>query len=65
MHTHLRHASAEAMLLFLEGCILPAGVDAVTRADIKREISKCTICERFAFKPLRPREAIQSDVNLN
>jgi hypothetical protein len=47
MHTQLGHASAEAMLRVLEGGILPAGVDSITRADIKRVISNCTICERF------------------
>jgi hypothetical protein len=65
MHTHLGHASAEAMLRFLEGGILPAGVDSITRADIKRDISNCTICERFGSKPLRPRAAIPSDVKFN
>jgi hypothetical protein len=50
------------MLRFLEGGILPAGVDSITRADIKRVISNCTICERFGSKSLRPRAAIPSDV---
>jgi hypothetical protein len=65
MHAQLGHASAEAMLRLLEGGILPAGVDSITRADIKRVISNCTICERFGSKPLRPRAAIQSDVKFN
>jgi hypothetical protein len=39
IHTQLGHASAEAILLFLEGDILPAGVDVITRADIKRVLS--------------------------
>jgi hypothetical protein len=39
MHTQLGHASAEAMLRFLERGFLPAGVDSITRADIKRVIS--------------------------
>jgi hypothetical protein len=65
MHTQLGHANAEVMLRFLEGSILPAGVDFVTRADIKRVISNCTICERFRSKPLCPREAIPSDVKFN
>jgi hypothetical protein len=65
MHTQLGHASAEAMLRFLEGDILPAGVDSITRADIKRVISNCTICERFGSKPLRPRATIPSDVKFN
>jgi hypothetical protein len=58
MHTQLGHDSAEAMLGFLEVGILPAGVDFITFADIKRVISNCTICERFGFKPLLPRAAI-------
>jgi hypothetical protein len=49
------------MLRFLEGGIIPAEGDAITRADIKRVISNCTICERFGSKPLRPRAAIPSD----
>jgi hypothetical protein len=61
----LGHASAEAMLRFLEGGILPARVDFITRADIKRVISNCTICERFGSKPLLPRAAIPSDVKFN
>jgi hypothetical protein len=65
MHTQLGHASAEAMLRFLEGCMLPVGVDSITRADIKRIISNCTICERFGSKPLSPRAAIPSDVKFN
>jgi hypothetical protein len=60
MNTKLGQASAEAMLRFLEGGILPAGVDSITRADIKRVISNCIICERFGSKPLRPRAAIPS-----
>jgi hypothetical protein len=47
------------------GGILPAGVDPITRADIKRVISNCTICERFGSKPLRTRAAIPSDVKFN
>jgi hypothetical protein len=43
MHTQLGHASAEAMLRFLQGGILPARVDSITRADIKRIISNCTM----------------------
>jgi hypothetical protein len=39
MHTHLGHTSAEAMLRFLGGGILPAGIDLITRADIKRVTS--------------------------
>jgi hypothetical protein len=62
IHTQLGHASAEAMMSFLEGGILPAGVDSITRADIKRVISNCTICEHFGSKPLHPRAAIPSDV---
>jgi hypothetical protein len=50
MHTQLGHASAEAMLRFLEGGILPAGVDSITRADIKRVISNCTL-SASAFDP--------------
>jgi hypothetical protein len=65
MHTQLGHASAEAILHFLEGGILPAGVDSITRADIKRVISKCIICEHFGSKPLRHRTAIPSDVKFN
>jgi hypothetical protein len=65
MHTQLGHASAEAMLRFLEGGVLPARVDSITRADIKRVISSCTICERFGSKPLLPRAAIPSDVKFN
>jgi hypothetical protein len=65
VHTQLGHASAEAMQRFLEGGILPAGVDSNTLADIKRAINNCTICERFGSKPLRPRAAIPSDVKLN
>jgi hypothetical protein len=65
MHTQRGHASAEAMLRFLEGGILPAGVNSITRADIKRVISNYTICERFGFKPLRPKAAIPSDVKFN
>jgi hypothetical protein len=65
MHTQLGHAGAEAMLSILEGGILPAGVDSITRADIKRVISNRTICERFGSKPLRPRAAIPSDVKFN
>jgi hypothetical protein len=65
VHTQLGHASAEAMLRFLEGGILPAGVDAITRADIKRVISTCTICERFGSKLLRPRADIPSDVKFS
>jgi hypothetical protein len=61
-HTQLGHASAEEMLRFLEGGILPAGVDSITCADIKRVISNCTTCERFGSKSLRPRAAIPSDV---
>jgi hypothetical protein len=53
------------MLRFLEGGVLPAGVDYITRADTKRVISNCTICERFGSKPLRPRAAIPSDVKFN
>jgi hypothetical protein len=53
------------MLRFIEGVILPAGVDSITRADIKRVISNCTICERFGSKPLPPRAAIPSDVKFN
>jgi hypothetical protein len=41
MHSQLGHARAEAMLRFLEGGILPAGVDSIMRADIKRIISNC------------------------
>jgi hypothetical protein len=33
MHTQLGHASAEAMLRFLQGGILPARVDSITRAE--------------------------------
>jgi hypothetical protein len=65
MHTQLGHASAEAMLRFLEGRILPAGVDSITRADIKRATRNCTICKRFESKPLRPKAAIPSDVKFN
>jgi hypothetical protein len=65
MHTQLGHASAEATLHFLEGGILPAAVNSITRADIKPVISNCTICERFGSKPLRPRAAIPSDVEFN
>jgi hypothetical protein len=65
MHTQLGHASAKAMLRFLEGGILPAGVDSITRAYIKRVIRNCTICERFGSKPLRPRAANPSDVKFN
>jgi hypothetical protein len=65
MHTKLGHASAEAMLRFLKGSILPAGVVSITRTDIKRVISNCTICERFGSKSLRPRAAISSDVKFN
>jgi hypothetical protein len=65
IHTQLGHASVEEMLRFIEGGILPAGVDSITRADIKRVISNCTICERFGSKPLRPREAIPSDFKFN
>jgi hypothetical protein len=65
MHTQLGHASAEAMLRCLEGVILPAGVDSITRADIKRVISNCIIYERFGYKPLRPRAAIPSYVKFN
>jgi hypothetical protein len=65
MHTQLGHASAEAMLSFLEGGMLPAGIDSTTRAEIKCVISNCTICERFESKPLRPRAAIPSDVKFN
>jgi hypothetical protein len=65
MHTQLGHASTEAMLRFLEGGIIPAVVDSIARADIKRVISNCTICERFGSKPLRPRAAIPSDVKFN
>jgi hypothetical protein len=65
MHTQLGHASAESMLCFLEEGILPAGVEAITRADIKSVISNCTICERFGSKPLRPRASIPSDVKFN
>jgi hypothetical protein len=65
MYTRLGHASAEAMLRFLEGGILPAEVDSITIADIKRVIRNCTICERFESKPLRPRAAIPSDVKFN
>jgi hypothetical protein len=61
MHTQFGHAGAEPMLRFLEGGILPAGVDFITRIDIKRVISNCNICERFGSKPLRPRAAIPSD----
>jgi hypothetical protein len=64
MHTQLGHANAAAMLRFLEGGILPAGVDPITRADIKRVISNCIICERFGSKPPRPRAAISSVVKL-
>jgi hypothetical protein len=53
------------MLRFLEEGILPAGVDSITRADIKHVICSCTICERFGSKPLRPRAAIPSDVKFN
>jgi hypothetical protein len=53
------------MLRFLKGGILPAEVDVITRADIKRVISNCTFCERFGSKPLRPRAAIPSDVKFN
>jgi hypothetical protein len=56
MHTQIGHASAEAMLRFLEGDILPAGVDSITRADIKRVISNCTICERFGSKLYVPEQ---------
>jgi hypothetical protein len=65
MLTQLGHTSAEAMLRFLEGGILPAGVDSITRADIKRVMSNCSICERFGSKPLRPRAVIPSDVKFN
>jgi hypothetical protein len=65
MHTQVGHASAEAMLRFLEGGILPAGVDSITRVEIKRVISNCTICERFRSKSLRPRAAIPSDVKFS
>jgi hypothetical protein len=65
MATQLRHARAEAMLRFVEGRILPAGVDVITRADIKSVISNCTIGERFGSKLLRPRAAITSDVKFN
>jgi hypothetical protein len=66
MNTQLGFASAEAMLRFFEGGILrPAGVDSITRADIKRIISKCTICERFGSKSLRPRASIPSGVKCN
>jgi hypothetical protein len=65
MHTQLGHASAAAMLRFLEGSILPAGINSITRADIKRVISNCTICERFGSKPLRPRAGIPSDVKFS
>jgi hypothetical protein len=62
MHTQLGHASAATMLRFLEGGILPAGVDSITRADITRVIRNCTTCERFGSKFLRPRAAIPSDI---
>jgi hypothetical protein len=65
MHTKVGHASNEAMLRFLEGGILPAGVDSITRADSKRVISDCIICECFGSKPIRPRAAIPSDVKFN
>jgi hypothetical protein len=44
MHTQIGYASAEATLSFREGDILSAGVDPITRGNIKRVISKCTIC---------------------
>jgi hypothetical protein len=56
MHTQLELARAEAMLRFLEGCILPAGVDSITRADIKRVVSNCTICERFWIQTSAPEQ---------
>jgi hypothetical protein len=65
MHTKLGRASAEAMLRCLEGVILPAGVDSITRADIKRVISNCIIYERFEYKPLRPRAAMPSHFKFN
>jgi hypothetical protein len=65
MHTQLGHASAEAMLRFVEGGFPPAEVDFITRADIKRVISNCTICKRFGSKPLRPRAAIPLDFKFN
>jgi hypothetical protein len=37
----------------------------MTRAEIMRVISNCTICERFGSKPLRPKAAIPSDVKFN
>jgi hypothetical protein len=36
--------------------------ESIPRADIKRVISNCTICESFGSKPLRPKAAIPSDV---
>jgi hypothetical protein len=51
MHKQLGHASAEAMLRFLEGDILPAGVDFITRADIERVISNCNIISASALDP--------------
>jgi hypothetical protein len=39
MYTQLGHARAKVMMRFLEGGILPAGVDSITRTDIKRVIS--------------------------
>jgi hypothetical protein len=65
VHAQLGHASAKVMLRFLEGGILPAGFDSITRADIKRVISNCNIRERFGSKHLRPRAAIPSDVKFN
>jgi hypothetical protein len=53
------------MLRFQKGGIFPAGVDDIRRADIKRVISKSTICERFGSKPLRPRTGLLSDIKFN
>jgi hypothetical protein len=53
------------MLRFFEGGTLPAGVDAIKRADIKHIICKCIICECFGSKPLHPRAAIPSGVKFN
>jgi hypothetical protein len=65
MHTTPGHTSAEAILRVLEGGIRPDGVNAITRADLKRVISNCTISERLRSKPLRPRAAIPSEFKSN
>jgi hypothetical protein len=65
IHNQRGHAISEAMMRFLEGDILPAGVDAKTRADTKRIISKHTIHDRFGFEPLRPTAAMPSDIKFS